>query len=317
MRSRSSKKRSTRESDAAAWRLKIEPRFGRMPIVSITRAEIESWAGDLIMRGAATTSATRYLNTLRSILNYAVADGRIRTNPAAGVKPPTGGRKRREGKFLTVRQLEELADACDGPYGELVLVLGLGGLRWGELAGLQVGDLVHVPGRGLRLDRAVLASRASGESYVDTLKGHRARTVPLVAAAAPIVDRWADGKEAGEWLFHAPGGGPLSEANWKRSVGWSKALGNIGRPDLHVHDLRHTAASVWLASGADPKVVQRILGHASAAMTMDLYGHLVDDNLWAAARRVDEATRESGGLSGASDASEDDPSEASDGPESV
>lgn len=110
---------------------------------------------------------------------------------------------------------------------------------------------------------------------------------------------------------------PLSEANWKRSVGWSKALGKIGRPDLHVHDLRHTAASVWLASGADPKVVQRILGHASAAMTMDLYGHLVDDNLWAAARRVDEATRESGGLSGVSDASEDGPSEASDGPEPV
>ena len=53
-----------------------------------------------------------------------------------------------------------------------------------------------------------------------------------------------------------------------------------------MHDLRHTAASVWLAAGADPKVVQRVLGHATAAMTMDLYGHLVDDNLWQAARLV-------------------------------
>jgi integrase len=50
-----------------------------------------------------------------------------------------------------------------------------------------------------------------------------------------------------------------------------------------VHDLRHTAASVWLGAGADPKVVQRVLGHASAAMTMDLHGHLVDANLWQAA----------------------------------
>lgn len=133
--------------------------------------------------------------------------------------------------------------------------------------------------------------------------------------AVPIVDRWAECKSAGEWLFHAPGGGPLSEANWKRSVGWSKALGNIGRLDLHVHDLRHTAASVRLASGADPKVVPRILGHASAAMTMDLYGHLVDDNLWAAARRVDEATRESGGLSGASGSSDDGSPAAGNGPE--
>ena len=47
-----------------------------------------------------------------------------------------------------------------------------------------------------------------------------------------------------------------------------------------MHDLRHTAPSVWLAARADPKVVQRVLGHATAAMTMDLYGHLMDANLW-------------------------------------
>jgi len=50
------------------------------------------------------------------------------------------------------------------------------------------------------------------------------------------------------------------------------------------------AASVWLGSGADPKVVQRILGHASAAMTMDLYGHLIDQNLWDAAKRLGGTT---------------------------
>ncbi|WP_425552673.1 tyrosine-type recombinase/integrase [Kribbella alba] len=64
----------------------------------------------------------------------------------------------------------------------------------------------------------------------------------------------------------------------------------IGAPALRVHDLHHTAASVWLGSGADPKVVQRILGHASAAMTMNLYGHLIDQNLWDAARKIGGAT---------------------------
>jgi integrase len=73
-------------------------------------------------------------------------------------------------------------------------------------------------------------------------------------------------------LFNAPEGGPLRETNWKRSVRWSAAIAAIGRPQLRVHDLRQTAASMWLGSGADPKVVQRVLGHASAAMTMDLYG---------------------------------------------
>jgi integrase len=71
-----------------------------------------------------------------------------------------------------------------------------------------------------------------------------------------------------------------------------------GVPGFRVHDydLRHTAASVWLGAGADPKVVQRVLGHASAAMTMDLYGRVVDGNLWQAARVV-------GGISGASEPS--------------
>ncbi|MGE5133104.1 MAG: tyrosine-type recombinase/integrase [Gemmatimonadota bacterium] len=63
-----------------------------------------------------------------------------------------------------------------------------------------------------------------------------------------------------------------------------------------VHDLRHTAASLWLGAGADPKVVQRVLGHATAAMTMDLYGHMVDANLWQAAQRL-------GGITGASEPS--------------
>ena len=69
-------------------------------------------------------------------------------------------------------------------------------------------------------------------------------------------------------------------------VGWSEVTSAAGVPGFRVHDLRHTAASVWLAAGADPKVVQRVLGHATAAMTMDLYGHMMDANLWQAARLV-------------------------------
>ena len=121
--------------------------------------------------------------------------------------------------------------------------------------------------------------------YVDTLKNKRARTVPLVPVVVPIVDRWSAGKSPGEWLVAASAGGPLRETNWQRSVRWRDARATIRR-ELRVHDLRHPAASVWLASGADPKVVQRVLGHATAAMTMDLYGHMIDRNLWDAALRL-------------------------------
>ncbi|TCM51411.1 phage integrase family protein [Kribbella sp. VKM Ac-2568] len=141
-------------------------------------------------------------------------------------------------------------------------------------------------GRGLRLQRSVLASGGSGGLFVDTLKNKCGRTVPLVPALVPLVERWAEGKAHDAWLFEAPRGGMLSEGNWKRSVGWPAAAKAIGVPNRRVHDLRQMAASVWLGAGADPKVVQRILGHATAAMTMDLYGHLVDQNLWDAAQRI-------------------------------
>jgi hypothetical protein len=72
-----------------------------------------------------------------------------------------------------------------------------------------------------------------------------------------------------------PGGRPQCRARWR-----ARASGGA------LDDLRYTAASVWLAAGADPKVVQRVLGHATAAMTMDLYGHMIDANLWQAARLV-------------------------------
>jgi len=296
--SRQTIKRNSLALEVGAWQRHIEPRFGKLPVASITTAEVSTWVGRLVADGIAPSTAARYLGVFRRLLAHAVEDGRVAINVAAAVKPPTAGYIKREGQHLTRPEIDALAAACTGPYADVVQVLALSGLRWAELAGLQVGDRVKVPGEGLRLQRTVMADKTTGSLFQDTLKNKRSRTVPLVDALVPIIDRWAEGKAAGDWLFPAPKGGPLSEPNWKRSVGWSAAIRQIGRPTLRVHDLRHTCASVWLGAGADPKVVQRILGHASAAMTMDLYGHLIDQNLWTSAKRV-------GGILGASEPDED------------
>lgn len=137
---------------------------------------------------------------------------------------------------MPARAAHRLDRSMQGRYRDVVPVLALAGLRWGELTGLQVGDRVSVPGPGLRLRRAVLGSEGGGTLYVDTLKDHRARTVPLVAELVPIIDRWSAGKEPEAWLFAAPGGGPLRESNWKRSVGWRAARVAAGVPDVRVHD---------------------------------------------------------------------------------
>jgi integrase len=128
----------------------------------ITAAEVSGWVGSLVARGLAPSTATRALATLRSVLAFAVADARVQHNVAASVRNPTSGRARREGQALTLDELETLTEACKGRYRDVVPVLALAGLRWGELAGLQVGDRVSVPGPGLRLRRAMLAGGGGG-----------------------------------------------------------------------------------------------------------------------------------------------------------
>ena len=107
-----------------------------------------------------------------------MADARVQHNVAAVVRKPTSGRGQREGQVLNVDELLALTGACMGRYRDVVPVLALAGLRCGELAGLQVGDRVSVPGPGLRLRRAVLGSSGGGSLYVDRHCCHRATRVP-------------------------------------------------------------------------------------------------------------------------------------------
>ena len=72
-------------------------------------------------------------------------------------------------------------------------------------------------------------------------------------------------------------GQPLRVSTFRTA--FTAAAKTIGVPDLYPHQLRHTAASLAIASGADVKVVQQMLGHISATMTLDTYGHLFEDRL--------------------------------------
>jgi integrase len=152
---------------------------------------------------------------------------------------------------------------------DLTLVLGLTGLRFGELRGLRVADLLDVPYAAFRVSRSVPASGGGGKPIVrERTKTGKARIVPLADLLLPVVRRWAEGKHPGDRLFTAPQGGWISLSNWRRSVHWMET--SRGR---RPHDLRHTAATAWLSAGVDVKTVQAWLGHASAELTLNLYGH--------------------------------------------
>src|SRR5262249_10654399 len=92
----------------------VRPRFGNWPVASITSAEVSAWVGGLVARGLAPSTATRALATLRSILAFAVADGRVQHNVAASVRRPARGRARREGQALTLSDATLTQDRVEG-----------------------------------------------------------------------------------------------------------------------------------------------------------------------------------------------------------
>ncbi len=115
--------------------------------------------------------------------------------------------------------------------------------------------------------------------------------MPIPRFLVAELDAHIDGKEPEDLVFTGVRrGGPLRAPVFR--AGFGAAAKAIGIPGLHPHELRHTAASLAIASGADVKVVQQMLGHSSAAMTMDVYGHLFHDRLDVVSDALDNACTE-------------------------
>jgi integrase len=228
-------------------------------------------------------------HVLSAILADAVSDNLIARNPASGVKLPPIPRKRPA--YLTHRQVAALA-AASGPYEGLVLLLAHTGLRWGEAIGLRVRDLDMLRRRATVSENAV---QVGAQIHVGTPKAHKRRTVPLPEFLLPYLARQCEGRGREDLLFPGDDGGYLKRPH--PTCGWFiKAVAETGVPHTTPHDLRHTAASLAVSAGANVKAVQKMLGHASAAMTLDIYADLFDDDLEAVAIALHEArARESVG----------------------
>jgi integrase len=86
-------------------------------------------------------------------------------------------------------------------------------------------------------------------------------------------------RTAGEPAIMSPKGSRLGLENWKRSVGWRARIAELGRPTMRVHDFRHTYASLARSAGADMKLLQVTMGHASIMVTARTYAGLYDSDL--------------------------------------
>lgn len=151
------------------------------------------------------------------------------------------------------------------------------------MAALRVRDVDPLR-RRMHIARSV--TEDNGRLIFDTPKTGTARTVPLPRFLAEQVAASVAGKGPDQLVFEGARGGVLRNGNFNRRT-FAAAARAIGEPDLTPHGLRHTAASLAIAAGGNVKVVQQMLGHATASMTLDLYGHLFPDQLDDVADRLD------------------------------
>lgn len=263
------------------WELRIEPRFGHMPVDEITRADVQSFVDGLTVGPWAKVSTLRLL---RSILDVAHQDGRIHRNPAVGV---SAGRipERERHRYLSAQEVRALATAC-GDQGDVVTILAYTGLRWSELVGLRVKD-VDLTARRLYIRRA--APEVEGRIIIGPPKTRAGiRTVPLPQVVVEIFQRRMRGRDPDEPAVRSPNGTMLRSNNWRRHTHWNEALTKTGLAPLTIHDLRHTYASLARKSGADLRYVQKTMGHSTPTVTANIYSDLYSDELDQVATNLDQ-----------------------------
>jgi integrase len=278
-------KPSTFKAVESAWRIWVEPRWGKYSIADIRHGEVQAWVAEVSKTKSATTTS-RVFGVLASLLDSAVLDRRIHANPARGVKLPRKQRARKV--YLSHLQVEMLAKQATGNQ-TLVHFLAYTGVRWGEATALRVKDIDLIRCRAQVVDNAVAVG---GVIVTGSPKTHRVRTVPFPKFIARELERAIVGRGPNDLLFgdgQTNQGLPHSKQGWFAFAVRRVQVEDSSFPRLTPHELRHTAASLAVAAGANVKAIQRMLGHASAAMTLDIYADLFDEDLDAVADSLEEA----------------------------
>lgn len=227
---------------------------------AISDREVARSFETLLAKGLVDASVVRYRASLSAFFAWCVREKLIPSNPVTGVKVPKGSNEMDEMDPFSENELEAAYltwKMKDEQLANILLVMGWTGLRWGEVRAMQVANLMEVPTAGL------MVRRNQPEGYpVKATKGRSMRRVPVADRILPVVRKFADGKGPNDLLFTAAGGGQIWRGHTVRDLKWKET--GRGR---RLHDLRHTAACLWLSRGVEPGTVQAWCGHESIATT--------------------------------------------------
>jgi integrase len=258
----------------SAWRNHVRADWETCQVVDATTNEVEAWISRLVRAGGGATTVRRAHSVLSGIFADAVKSRRLVSNPAIGVDNLPRRTQRRH-VYLTASDVHELA-AQASDHRVLVLVLAFCGLRWGEAIALRVGDVDFLKRRILVSANAV---QLGSTHHVGPTKDRRTRSVPVPAFVLEELARLCMIKSRDDLIFPTSSGNgylprPHSGDGW-----FVAALRRAGLPAMTVHDLRHTCASLAVSAGVNVLALQRMLGHRSAKVTLDVYADLFDADL--------------------------------------
>lgn len=281
--SKSGFKPKTKDDVVSLWNHIISPRFENLPISHINSERINNWINETVYCEHPITSPyriNRAIGYFARMLDLAIDLGYLNRNPlyrANGklIRVETANsHSRRPPTALNWDQLKKLSLCC-GNFEELVLLLGLCGLRWAEAVGLQVGDFSDGC-KKLFVQRSM--SEVRGVFHETTTKSGLGRTVYVPNSLALRIEKKISGLSPEDLVFCNEMGNPLHNSNFRQRV-FNPAISASGVPKITIHDLRHTAASIAINRGAEITAVSRMLGHKDISMTLRVYSHHFEEDL--------------------------------------
>lgn len=280
--------RTTRARDLVWYRVHIAPTWAAVPFERIRPEMVDAWVTKLRKTHVnddptrpvlAPATVWDIYVVFRKIVLAATRRGFLTKSPIPDDIAEILPKKRRQKvlRFLTEAEVARLARAFAAPWDVLVYVAAYGGLRLGELAALRVEDFDFHRGT-VYVDEAVTDVEGI-LAYDDPKSETSIRTVSLpeevMALVKDHIEQRIGWATPTAFLFTSSKGKPFRPNNWRGRV-WPKAVAAAALAPLTPHDLRHTAASFWIADGADLVQVAERLGHATLA-TVRIYAHLLPE----------------------------------------
>lgn len=292
-------KPSTVHSYTTTIRNHLKPNLGAIHLDAIAPHQIQSFYNQLTQKGISAKTVKNIHGILHRALQQAVLNGYIRSNPCAACILPRSTRK--EIHPLNEDQIVDFLKAIRGHrFEDLFFTTVFTGMREGEICGLQ-WDRVNLETGVARIDKQLQYIRKSKGRYMMVpTKNDKGRDITLAPTVIAVLRRvrytqlenrlrYGECYENSGFVFTDELGHHLSPQNVYRA--YKKVVAEIGRPDARFHDLRHTYAVAAIKSGDDIKTVQENLGHATAAFTLDIYGHVTDKMKQDSANRMEQFIR--------------------------